>query len=241
MQDQSNNAFRRLLQIDVAQYVEKKGQFSYLSWPFAVAQLRLADPQASWEVRRFDGLPYLSSELGFFVEVAVTVQGVTLSQIHPVLDNKNRPMLAPSPFDINTSIQRALVKAIALHGLGLNIYAGEDLPDLNDASEPTKPAQGEDAPATPKPKRGSAKVTNLPTRDERSTTEAQPEPTPPPADNNGSLLTTAQKRFIEKLIAETGTKVEQLLAYFGFESLDSIPKAEVNRVIKALESKRRAA
>ena len=100
----SNNPFRRLFQLDVAKHVEKKGQFAYLSWPFAVAQLRLADPAASWEVRRFEGLPYLNTDLGFFVEVAVTVQGVTLSQIHPVLDNKNRPILAPSAFDINTSI-----------------------------------------------------------------------------------------------------------------------------------------
>lgn len=125
---QESNAFRRLFEIDVAKYVEKKGQFDYLSWPYAVAQLRLADPQAHWEVKRFDGLPYLTTDLGVFVEVAVTVQGVTLSQIHPVLDAKNRPILAPSSFDINTSIQRCLVKAIALHGLGLSIYAGEDLP-----------------------------------------------------------------------------------------------------------------
>ena len=135
------NTFRTLFQIDVAKFVEMKGQFSYLSWPFAVAQLRLADPTACWEVRRFDGLPYLSTELGFFVEVAVTVQGVTLSQIHPVLDGRNRPILAPTAFDINTSLQRCLVKAIALHGLGLYIYAGEDLPQptgeaANDAAKP---------------------------------------------------------------------------------------------------------
>jgi hypothetical protein len=91
----NTNTFRSLFQIDVSKYVEMKGQFSYLSWPFAVAQLRLADPNAFWEVRRFDGLPYLNTELGYFVEVAVTVQGVTLSQIHPVLDHKNRPILAP--------------------------------------------------------------------------------------------------------------------------------------------------
>src|SRR4249919_4051303 len=131
MEDQVNtsNPFRKLFQISVNDYVEKKGQFSYLSWPFAVAQLRLADPGAFWEVRRFDGLPYLKTETGYFVEVAVTVQGVTLSQIHPVLDGKNKPIFEPTAFDINTSIQRCLVKAIALHGLGLYIYAGEDLPD----------------------------------------------------------------------------------------------------------------
>lgn len=240
MENTSNptNPFRRLFQIDVSKHIEKKGMFSYLSWPFAVAQLRLADPDASWEVRRFDGLPYLSSELGFFVEVAVTVQGVTLSQIHPVLDNKNRPILTPTPFDINTSIQRCLVKAIALHGLGLSIYAGEDLPDLEDAG-PTgnsgKTAEGNpEAPApVAKPRRtgAPAKVTNLPTKEDRDTPQ-------PGAEN---LLTAAQKKFIERLIAETGTQIAQLLAYFGFDSLETIPRSEVSRVIAALETKKRRA
>ena len=220
------NSFRRLFQLDVANYVEKKGQFNYLSWPFAVAQLRLTDPSAYWKVKRFDGLPYLSTDLGFFVEVAVTVEAVTLSQIHPVLDHKNRPIMAPSVFEINTSIQRCLVKAIALHGLGLNIYAGEDLPDLNEGVESTK--HPEPAPTAKRP----AKVSNLPVREGRT---ANPQPV------RTDWLTDAQLRYVHKLIAETDTEVDQLLAYFGFESLDSIPKSEANRVIKALESKRRAA
>jgi Protein of unknown function (DUF1071) len=124
-----DNYFARLNQINVSEHLERKGDFAYLSWPFAVAQLRLADPAACWEVRRFDGLPYLRTEVGYFVEVAVTVQGVTLSQIHPVLDGKNHPLDEPTAFDINTSIQRCLVKAIALHGLGLYVYSGEDLPN----------------------------------------------------------------------------------------------------------------
>ena len=220
------NSFRRLFQLDVANYVEKKGQFNYLSWPFAVAQLRLTDPSAYWEVKRFDGLPYLSTDLGFFVEVAVTLEGVTLSQIHPVLDHKNRPIMAPSVFEINTSIQRCLVKAIALHGLGLNIYAGEDLPDLNEGVESTK--HPEPASTTKRP----AKISNLPVRENRA---ANPQPV------RTDWLTDAQLRYVQKLIAETDTEVDQLLAYFGFESLDSIPKSEASRVIKALESKRRAA
>jgi hypothetical protein len=212
----SINTFRTLFQIDVSKYVEMKGQFSYLSWPFAVAQLRLADPAAHWEVRRFDGLPYLNTELGFFVEVAVTVQGVTLSQIHPVLDHKNRPMLAPTPFDINTAIQRCLVKAIALHGLGLSIYAGEDLPDLNAPGESTKATAAEPTKPT---------VTALPSRKSAS----------------NEWLTEAQLRFIKRLIQETQTDSQELLAYFGFDTLDTIPKAEATRVIRALESKGRAA
>ncbi|MBX3672680.1 MAG: DUF1071 domain-containing protein [Burkholderiales bacterium] len=145
MNDKSS--FARLSGINVNDHVEKKGQFSYLSWPYAVAQLRLADPNATWEVRRFDGLPFLRTEAGYFVEVAVTVEGVTLSQIHPVLDSKNRPIPEPTVFDLNTSLQRCLVKAIALHGLGLYIYAGEDLPT---------PAEDQPAPAP-------APVAQLPT------------------------------------------------------------------------------
>jgi hypothetical protein len=125
-----DNYFSTLNQIDCSKHTEKKGQFSYLSWPFAVAQLRLADPTAVWEVGRFDGLPYLKTDAGYFVEIAVTVQGITLSQIHPVLDSRNRSIAEPTAFDINTRIQRCLVKAIALHGLGLYIYAGEDLPTV---------------------------------------------------------------------------------------------------------------
>lgn len=129
MQRASNNYFSALNAIDVSKDLEKKGQFSYLSWSDAVKHLREFDPQAVWEVKRFNGLPYLQTDLGFFVEVSVTVQGVTLSQLHPVLTARNQPLLAPSCFDINSSIQRALVKCIALHGLGLNVYRGEDVPD----------------------------------------------------------------------------------------------------------------
>ena len=134
-----NNFFEHLSKINVSQHIERKGDFAYLSWPFAVAQLRMADPQATWETKRFDGLPYCKTETGFFVEVAVSVHGITLSQIHPVLDGRNRPIFEPNAFDINTSIQRCLVKAIALHGLGLYIYAGEDLPqgDVPKADEAT--------------------------------------------------------------------------------------------------------
>ncbi|MGM9925201.1 MAG: DUF1071 domain-containing protein [Bacillus sp. (in: firmicutes)] len=132
----SDNYFVQLSQIDVSEHIEKKGKFSYLSWAYAVDQLRSIDPEATWEVVRFDGLPFLQTDCGYFVEVAVTVKGITLSQIHPVLDNSNKPIAKPNAFQINTSLQRCLVKAIALHGLGLYIYAGEDLPMDNTPPTP---------------------------------------------------------------------------------------------------------
>lgn len=122
------NYYAEFAKINVSEHIEKKGKFSYLSWAWAVDQLRRHDPSATWEVIRFNGMPFMKTDCGYFVEVAVTVKGITLSQIHPVLDNNNRPIAQPNAFQINTSIQRCLVKAIALHGLGLYIYAGEDLP-----------------------------------------------------------------------------------------------------------------
>jgi len=121
--------YEELRKINVNEHVEKKGKFAYLSWTWAVDALRKECPTATWEVIRFNGLPFLSTEVGYFVEVAVTVDGITLSQIHPVLDNNNKPITVPNSFQINTSIQRCLVKAISLHGLGLYIFAGEDLPE----------------------------------------------------------------------------------------------------------------
>ncbi len=215
-----SNYFIQLSSINVSAFVEQKGQFSYLSWPFAVSQLRQFDPTATWEVKRFNGLPYLTCDLGVFVEVAVTVQGITLSQIHPVLDARNRPLQVPTSFDINTSIQRALVKSISLHGLGLSIYAGEDLP-IVDGNEEGRP------PATDKTPRTPAKVTPLPASEKRDNGFTRVE-----------TITTAQVGYIQKLIKETGTDLQRVLDYCGVEKLEDIAKSEASRVIRSLEQSR---
>ena len=72
--------------------------------------------------------PYMRTPAGYFVQVTLTVNDVPRTQVHPVLDFRNQPVNTPNAFDINTAIQRCLTKAIALQGLGLYIYAGEDLP-----------------------------------------------------------------------------------------------------------------
>jgi hypothetical protein len=162
----SQNYFAELSKVNVSAHVEKKGQFSYLSWPFAVQELGKIDPEATWTVERHNGLPYIHTPLGFFVEVSVTCKGVKKSQIHPVLDGRNKPILEPTAFDINTSIQRALVKAIALHGLGLYIYAGEDLPDGESASK--GPTKASDAIPTPNHKPVTKDVWDSLTTDEQT-------------------------------------------------------------------------
>ena len=207
-----SNYFVELSKINVNEHVERKGQFSYLSWPFAVSQLRQFDPVATWHVQRFDGLPYLNTEAGVFVEVSVCVKGVSLGQIHPVLDSKNRPILAPTAFDINTSIQRCLVKAIALHGLGLYLYSGEDLPLASD--EP----KTEDKPVVV-PVAAPARATPI---------------------RQSKVISTAQIAQIERLLSETGSDRAKLLAYFGVETFAEIAVTDYPRVVRSLE-KRRAA
>ncbi|HDR4948488.1 DUF1071 domain-containing protein [Bacillus thuringiensis] len=135
---ETKNYFAELAVIDVSKHVEKKGRFSYLSWSWAVDQLLKKYPDATWQVVRFDGLPYMKTEVGYFVEVEVTVNNITRSQIHPVLDNYNKPIAKPTSFQINTSIQRCLAKAIALHGLGLYIYSGEDIPHDDEPKQAAK-------------------------------------------------------------------------------------------------------
>lgn len=213
----AGNYFAQLNAINVNAHVEKKGGFSYLSWPYAVAQLRLADPTATWEVRRFGGLPFLTTEAGVFVEVAVTVHGICLSQIHPVLDGRNRPLLAPTAFDINTSIQRCLVKAIALHGLGLYVYAGEDLPqrDIEAAND-----AGDDPPPSPSP-RGLVR-----------------ERKPAPRAGAPERINQAQQVRIHKLAMDVGVSLDRVLSYFGVAALRDIPAAEFERVMRSLEKRR---
>ena len=124
------STFMKLFKTDVSKYTEKKGKFTYLSWCFAVQELKRACPTARWGVTKAEnGEPFHKTECGYFVEVWVDVDGVNLSQVHPVLNHRNEPIEKPNAFEINTSLQRALAKTIALHGLGLYIYAGEDLPE----------------------------------------------------------------------------------------------------------------
>jgi hypothetical protein len=134
------NQFKKLQDINVDKYREKKGRFDYLSWAIALRELKKIYPTATFEVIKYDNKPYCKTETGYFVEVAVTVNDVTQSQIHPVLDNANRPIVKPNCFEINTSIQRCLAKAIALHGLGLSLFAGEDLEQYDEKKTTAKPA-----------------------------------------------------------------------------------------------------
>lgn len=129
-QVRSPHPYEKLRAINVSDRIEKKNGLSYLSWAFAVDTLLQADASANWE--------YQPAEMygeTMMVRCAVTAFGKTMTAHLPVMDHRNQPIPMPNAFQVNTAMQRCLVKAIALHGIGLYIYAGEDLPATAESHE----------------------------------------------------------------------------------------------------------
>ena len=139
--------FQELYSLNVNEYVEKKQGLSYLSWSYAWAEFKKIYPDATYEVKKDeDGRCYFGDDdFGFMVYTSVTAGGLTYEMWLPVMDNNNKSMKAKaykystrngdrtveavSMFDINKAVMRCLVKNLAMFGLGLYIYAGEDLPE----------------------------------------------------------------------------------------------------------------
>jgi len=115
--------FAELREINVNAHTEKKGQLTYLSWVWAVDTLLQNDPEAVWEYKE----PVKFGDT-MMVFCTVTAFFKTMTAQLPVMDHKNKAIVNPDAMSVNTAMQRCLAKAIALHGIGLYIYAGEDLP-----------------------------------------------------------------------------------------------------------------
>lgn len=120
--------YQELSAISVKEYTEQKGKFTYLSWCFAVQELLKRVPDATWEMPE----PTVLADGSMIVWCKLTADGITRTAYLPVMDNYNKAISKPDAFAVNKAMQRCLAKAIALHGLGLYIYAGEDLPEVTD-------------------------------------------------------------------------------------------------------------
>lgn len=127
-------SYKELRSIDVTEHMEKKGKFTYLSWAWAVDQLMMLDENASWSYDE----PQVFNDGSVMIYCTVEAFGRKRKMQLPVLDFKNNPIQNPNAFQINTAMQRCLAKAIALHGIGLHIYAGEDLPPEDEAVKEKK-------------------------------------------------------------------------------------------------------
>ena len=138
------SVFSTLNDINVNGHVEKKNGLSYLSWAWAWAEVKKAFPDATYTIyENKDGLFYHTDGKTAWVKTGVTISGLEHIEYLPVMDmrNKSIPVENVTSFDVNKAIQRSLTKACARHGLGLYIYAGEDLPEA--AQEPLVPNKDE--------------------------------------------------------------------------------------------------
>jgi len=118
---------------DVNDFTDKKGQLTYLSWANAWKVFLKVFPTATYEIKKNENmLPVFGdNKLGYMCYTTVTVRDLTHEMWLPVMDFKNKAMLTPTMFDINKTVMRCLTKNLAMFGLGLYIYAGEDLPEDN--------------------------------------------------------------------------------------------------------------
>ena len=131
-----------LMKINVNEHTEKKNGLTYLSWAWAWQEALKADPTASFEVKTFmrdqyTELPYMDVNGTGMVWVTVTMFKQPRTCMLPVMDHRNKPIMNPDAFQVNTAIMRCMTKALALHGLGSYIYAGDDLPASDEKEAPT--------------------------------------------------------------------------------------------------------
>lgn len=136
-----DNYFAKLNAINVSDKTEKKNNLTYLSWAWAWGEVKKQFPDATYTIyENENGWPYHTDGRTCWVKTGVTVAGIEHIEYLPIMDFKNFsiPLEKVTSYDVNKTIQRSLTKACARHGLGLYIYAGEDLPECEKAPEPMK-------------------------------------------------------------------------------------------------------
>lgn len=142
----NKSPFMTLSAINVNDKIEKKNGLSYLSWAWAWQVVKENFPTATYKIyENGEGFNYHHDGMTAWVKTGVTIEDVEHIEYLPVMNFKNKsiPLTDLTSFDVNTAIQRSLTKAIARHGLGLYIYAGEDLPTSTEAEQASAPEQAE--------------------------------------------------------------------------------------------------
>lgn len=135
----TESVFDVLNAINCNEHIEKKNGLSYLSWAWAWSICKKHFPNAFYTIyERENGIPYFTDGKTAWVKTGVTINGQEHIEYLPIMDFKNLsiPLERVTSMDMNKAIQRSLTKALARHGLGLYIYAGEDLPDGEVAQTP---------------------------------------------------------------------------------------------------------
>ena len=142
MQEQS--VFATLNALNCNEHTEKKGNLTYLSWAWAWQMVKQHYPSATYTIYESpEGWNYFTDGKSCWVKTGVTIEGIEHIEYLPVMDARNQsiPLIDVRSTDVNKAIQRSLTKACARHGLGLYIYAGEDLP--NSPDQPSQQQYGQ--------------------------------------------------------------------------------------------------
>ena len=167
---ENENYFVQLNNINVNGHTEKKNGLTYLSWAWAWAEVKKRFPTAFYTVyENADGLFYHTDGSTCWVKTGVTIDGLEHIEYLPVMDYRNAsiPKAKVTSFDVNKAIQRSLTKACARHGLGLYIYAGEDLPETEEE------AKAETAKAAQQPQQPGARLDEVINEVYKCTTKAE--------------------------------------------------------------------
>lgn len=208
-----SNYFTELNGINVNDKTDNKGGLTYLSWAWAWGELKKKHPDAVYTVYENDkGWNYHTDGRYAWVKTGVTVEGIEHIEYLPVMDYKNKSIPADriTAFDVNKTIQRSLTKAIARHGLGLYIYAGEDLPDENDGLANDRPSV-------------TAEQTKKNISEEQQANA-----------NMQKKVTKREAVTLDGMIRSARVDINEVLAHFNVKSLEEMTKKQYAQCIKML-------
>lgn len=150
--EKKNAPFNILNAVNCNEHTEKKGNLTYLSWAWAWQYVKTHFPDATYTIYEdINGIPYFTDGRTCWVKTGVTIEGIEHIEYLPIMDfrNQSMPLEGVKSTDVNKTIQRSLTKACARHGLGLYIYAGEDLPEADEqpVAQPKQQSRQQVAPA----------------------------------------------------------------------------------------------
>jgi hypothetical protein len=212
--------YERLAAINLSDLVEKRNNFSYLSWSLALDQLLRQDPHASWHYHWWDSKPYCVIGDTAMVFCSVTAFGVERTAQLPVMDYKMKSVQLPIDSNtLNTSMMRALAKAIALHGIGLYLYSGEDTPlEINNETNTTSTT--------------TAKSQTVPTK-----ATAPNLANPVKAGAKVQYLGENEIKTIRELAKKVDVNELVISKAYAVDTLDQVPLAKAEQIISKLQEK----
>ena len=212
------NYFEQLNAINVNGFTEQKNGLTYLSWAHAWRELKKMFPKSFYTIYENEqGWNYFTDGRTGWVKTGVTVVTDDMELEHieylPIMDYRNRSIAADkiTSFEVNKTIQRSLTKAVARHGMGIYIYAGEDLPDVNDGKHDPKKA-----------KAGAISIV--------SDDEFQEE-----MDDMNKPITNVQARTIQDYAEMLGVPFENVLAYCGIDKIEDMTQAMHGSALRKLK------